>query len=156
MNVASEPNGKHLLFAKGILAGKNQTQAYIDAGYSVNGARGHASRLVAKGNIKDYLRVKKLEQVEKAQANAKHCEIEWLQCQLRLLKMALGDELVSKSFLVNKQLNSVKVYETNLSAANRAQELVGKRYGWLAKNIDSQQKTIEFNFTNSSIFRSKA
>lgn len=131
MNVASEANGKHLLFAKGILAGKNQTQAYIDAGYSVNGARGHASRLVAKGNIKDYLRVKKLEQVEKAQANAKHCEIEWLQCQLRLLNMALGDELVSKSFLVNKQLNSVKVYETNLSAANRAQELIGKRYGWL-------------------------
>ena len=38
-------------FVTAIKAGCSQTQAYIDAGYSPNGANGHAARLVATGSV---------------------------------------------------------------------------------------------------------
>ena len=43
-------NTKHELFAQGLAEGKSMTEAYRAAGYKPN--RSHASRLVAKGNIK--------------------------------------------------------------------------------------------------------
>ena len=45
-------NHKHELFAQGLAQGKTQTQAYIDAGYSANGAEVSASRLLTNANIK--------------------------------------------------------------------------------------------------------
>ena len=44
-------NVKHEKFIQGILEGKTQTQAYIDAGYSEKNARVNASRLMTKDNI---------------------------------------------------------------------------------------------------------
>ncbi len=48
---------KQLRFAQGLAAGKDQTQAYIDAGYSARGpaATAHASRLARNGMVKDYV-----------------------------------------------------------------------------------------------------
>ena len=44
-------NARHERFAQELAKGKSQTQAYIAAGYSPNGANGHAARLVANGII---------------------------------------------------------------------------------------------------------
>ena len=51
----SKLNPRHEIFIQGILEGKSQTRAYIDAGYSVKNARKHASRLVTNGDISERL-----------------------------------------------------------------------------------------------------
>lgn len=155
MKIEPELKVEHILFADGILSGKTQTQAYIDAGYSSKGARGHASRLVANGNIQCYLRQEKQQVGKVALEKVKSTEIEWLKDQKRILEMAIGDKAVVKYHKVNGEAKSIDVYETNLSAANKAQELIAKRYGWLAKNIEGQQKRTEFNITDSSIILSQ-
>lgn len=45
-------NARHEKFIKGILEGKSQTQAYIDAGYKPKNARKYASRLMTNDDIR--------------------------------------------------------------------------------------------------------
>ena len=45
-------NPRHEKFIQGILEGKTQTQAYVDAGYSPKNARQHAHQLVTNSYIK--------------------------------------------------------------------------------------------------------
>ena len=49
MGVLSNP--RHERFAQELAKGKTQEQAYIDAGYSSNGARGASSKLQTNANI---------------------------------------------------------------------------------------------------------
>lgn len=49
--MAPLPNAKHERFAQGLAKGKSQTQSYIDAGYSENGADVSASRLLGNASI---------------------------------------------------------------------------------------------------------
>ena len=44
-------NARHERFAQGLAKGKTQEQAYIDAGYSENGARVSASQLLTNPNV---------------------------------------------------------------------------------------------------------
>ncbi|KAF0183529.1 MAG: hypothetical protein FD163_2249 [Hyphomonadaceae bacterium] len=44
-------NPNHEEFCQLVAGGKSQTEAYIEAGYAVNGARGNASRLIANDSI---------------------------------------------------------------------------------------------------------
>jgi len=44
--VALLDNPRHEAFARGIFEGKSQEKAYIDAGYSPNGARGASTKLL--------------------------------------------------------------------------------------------------------------
>lgn len=44
-------NPKQEIFAQGVAIGKSQENAYIDAGYSENGARINASKLLTNHNI---------------------------------------------------------------------------------------------------------
>jgi len=63
-DMARLANQRHELFCQGLAQGKSATQAYIDAGYSKNGADVSASRLL--GNASVMLRVEELrEKVEK-------------------------------------------------------------------------------------------
>lgn len=86
-------NHKHELFAQGVAKGKTQTQAYIDAGYSENGADVSASRLLGDARVQG--RVDEL--LQKA-ANKTVLTIERL--TLDLLRIAgKGEELGEASGL---------------------------------------------------------
>ena len=51
----SKVNPRHEKFIQGILEGKSQTRAYIDAGYSAKNARHSAARLLTNDNISERL-----------------------------------------------------------------------------------------------------
>jgi phage terminase small subunit len=57
-------NSRHEKFIQGILEGKTQTQAYIDAGYSERNARQHAHQLVTNSYISE--RLEKLREERRA------------------------------------------------------------------------------------------
>lgn len=44
-------NARHERFAQELAKGKTQEQAYIDAGYAAEGARGNAARLIANDSV---------------------------------------------------------------------------------------------------------
>ncbi len=130
--ISCQLSPRHLKFANGVLEGKTQEQAYIDAGYAAKGANGHASRLVANGSIKRYLELAKKDAQAAAQETLIFDEYQWLLNQKRLLSMSMGDTTVRKYSFVMEE--SVEVKETNLAAANKAQELIARRMGWLTDN----------------------
>lgn len=143
--LASELNPKHLKFANGLLQGKTQAQAYIDAGYSIKGANGHASRLVAYGSIKEYLKLAKQDALTVAQEALVFDEYQWLANQKRLLSMSLGDEKIKKHSFVMGESVMDEVNETNLPAANKAQDLIARRMGWLTDNKKVQTEPVSFH-----------
>lgn len=49
-------NQRHELFAQNVAKGMNQTEAYIEAGYSEEGANGNAARLMANDAVKERVR----------------------------------------------------------------------------------------------------
>lgn len=79
-------NPKHAKFAQGLAQGKTQENAYIDAGYSENGARASASRLLTNANISARVRelqaeaeaktghslVKMIEELQEFEKKARH------------------------------------------------------------------------------------
>jgi len=143
--LASELKPKHLSFANGILSGKTQKQAYIDAGYATKGANAHASRLASNGSIKKYIEFAKQDVQEAAQATLAFDEHKWLLNQKRILAMAFGDSKIKKHVIVVDGNIEVEISETNLAAANKAQELVARRMGWLTDSKKVQTDTIEFH-----------
>lgn len=59
-------NARHEVFAQNLASGMSQAQAYIEAGYSKNGAEGHASRLVSNGKVS--ARIAELQAVSSVEA----------------------------------------------------------------------------------------
>lgn len=59
-------DGRQELFAQGIISGKSQTQAYIDAGYSPKGAEVGASKLLRIANVADRVRELKEQAAKRA------------------------------------------------------------------------------------------
>lgn len=143
--LASELSPKHLKFANGVLSGKTQEQAYIEAGYTAKGANGHASRLASNGSIKEYLLFAKQDAQEAAQATLTFDECQWLLNQKKILAMALGEVKVKKHSFVMDESVEAEVSETNLAAANKAQELIARRMGWLTDNKKVQTEPISFH-----------
>jgi phage terminase small subunit len=74
--MAELKNTRHELFCRGLVAGKTADQAYQDAGYKAS--RAHASRLAAKGNIRQ--RVSELHQ---SVAQAATVDRAWVLQQMR-------------------------------------------------------------------------
>ncbi len=74
--MAELKNIRHELFCRGLVAGKTADQAYQDAGYKAS--RAHASRLAAKGNIRQ--RVSELHQ---SVAQAATVDRAWVLQQMR-------------------------------------------------------------------------
>lgn len=143
--LTSELSPKHLKFANGVLSGKTQEQAYIDAGYTAKGANGHASRLASNGSIKEYLLFAKQDAQEAAQETLAFDEYQWLLNQKRILEMAFGDTKVKKYETFGDEAVEIEVRETNLPAVNKAQELIAKRMGWLTDNKKVQTEPISFH-----------
>ena len=98
-------NARHERFAQELAKGKSQTQAYIAAGYSPNGADGHAARLVGNGRIN----ARVMELKERAAA-----KVEWgIADAIRELDearmAALAAETVQSSAAVNATMSKAKL-----------------------------------------------
>lgn len=132
---------KWLLFAKGLLAGKSQQDAYADAGYSPTRADVNASILLKKEPLlREYVELCQQQAREEAQEELKFTEQDWLAAQLDVLAMATGKKAGTKSLIVDGQAVEVEVKEINLNAANTALQTVARRHGWLTDNNKTQLK----------------
>lgn len=143
--LASELSPKHLKFANGIIKGKSATQAYIDAGYAEASAVSKASRLVTNGKIQKYIELSKQEAQEVALEETTFSEIDWIKNQNLILAMSLGLEKIQKYESGLDGSEEVEVKETNLAAANKAQELIARRMSWLTDNKKVQTEPISFH-----------
>lgn len=108
-------NARHERFAQALAKGKTAEKAYEGAGYRPD--RGAASRLSAKVNIRD-----RLAEIMGRAAEKVALDKSWVLDSLRQVRdLGLATELID---------DRIKPAETfNLSAANRAVELVGKDLG---------------------------
>lgn len=59
MDEAENLNTRQLRFALGVIEGKTEEQAYVDAGYKPRGARANASRLIANDSVSAFIESKR-------------------------------------------------------------------------------------------------
>lgn len=124
-------NAKHEQFAQYVSNGDSATKSYILAGYSEKGAEQNSSRLIRNDEVLgriEYLRQTKAqihkEAVEKA-VEASGLTKEWVINQLiDNVKIAKAADPVC-----DENGNPIGEYKTNLAAANKALELLGKEIG---------------------------
>lgn len=129
----SEPlvNAKHEHFAQLVSNGESAKGAYILAGYADKGAEQNSSRLMRKDEVLsriEYLRRQKeqlhQETVKKAVEESGLTK-EWIIEQLiENVHIAKAAEPV-----LDNEGNPIGEYKTNLAAANKALELLGKEVG---------------------------
>ncbi len=108
-------NQRHELFAQALAAGKTQDQAYKDAGYEPD--RPHASRLATNGNVRA--------RVEELQARATEGVV------------------ISRQWIIERLVENVNRSKEidEISARNRALELLGKEYGMFIDKHEIDQTT---------------
>src|SRR6476646_2926086 len=106
-------NTKHELFAQGLAEGKSMTEAYRAAGYKPN--RSHASRLVAKGNIKG--RVAELQDAAAAetQITIESLIKEAADIQKRATKAGQHSALIAKAKLVGRWVERSEQKNSNVN-----------------------------------------
>lgn len=131
-------NQRHELFCQGVVAGKNQMVAYIDAGYDENEstAKVNASRLMKRPDIAE-----RIDELSQQVLEAAHP-------QFRLTKQWVIEKLITNA---NRALQEVEVrgadgepkgvfvYEGGV--ANRALELLGKELGMFIERQEIDQNT---------------
>lgn len=113
-------NQKHEHFASLVAKGVDREQAYIDAGFSENGARTSSHRLLQRDDIQSRVNEIKNKLLDKVQEKAA-VDKAWVIDQL-IENVKLG-----KCETVDEETGKVRV--PNLPAANKALELIGKELG---------------------------
>lgn len=131
-------NAKHEHFAQLVSNGESATRAYVLAGYSEKGARQSAHALLTKPDVSD--RVQELRQEKERQHK-------------RAVGAVVQEAAVDKAWVIAQLVENVKMakqavpvtdregnptgeYQQNLSAANKALELIGKE---LAMFVDRKE-----------------
>lgn len=117
-------NKKHEHFALLVAKGQKPEQSYITAGYSRNGARNAAARLLRNRGILlriDELRAIANERIVEKTGVDKAWVIQELVENVRMAKAAIP--------VKNKEGENLGEYKQDLSAANKALELIGKELG---------------------------
>ena len=124
-------NAKHEHFAQLVSNGENATRAYVLAGYSENGAKQSARRMLTNADLCAriaYLRsikeAKHAEAVTKVVADAAIDKAWVLNELIEVVKMAKQAEPVRDA-----EGNPIGEYKQNLAAANKSLELLGKELG---------------------------
>lgn len=125
-------NAKHEHFAQLVSNGESATRAYVVAGYSENGAKQSAARLLTSADVCDriaYLRSKKEEahgqQVQQVLQEAALDKAWVLKRLARIVDLGMAVEPVrDEEGNVTGELKTA-----NLPAANKALELIGKEAG---------------------------
>jgi hypothetical protein len=116
-------NARQEEFCHRVAEGESQTQAYINSGYSKVGAHGHSSRLVAVGIVAS--------RIAEIKANITRIEEE----KDRKLEQKVG---VTRAWILEELqgvVNDSKIAPVNLSARNRALELMGKELGMFSDRM---------------------
>ena len=117
-------NSKHEMFAHGVAKGVPAYQAYIDAGYSENGARPSSSKLLTNPNISariDEIKAN-IEQAVEAKVGITKA---WVIDKLR----ANHDKAMQETAVFDHEGNPTGEYRYEGNVANKALELIGKELG---------------------------
>lgn len=117
-------NRKHELFAGFYAKTGNARQAYIDAGYSPNGADASASKLLKTTKVA--ARIAEIRgNIAKVVQEKTGIDKAWVTTQLvEVVRMAKAAEPV-----LDHEGSQIGEYRQNLAAANKALELLGKEIG---------------------------
>jgi phage terminase small subunit len=132
-------NAKHEHFCQLVSNGESATQAYILAGYSENGAKQGASRLLTNVDVCsriEYLRRQKEEIHKETVAEAIQ--------QVGISKQWVIEQLVENVMIakaaepvLDNEGRPTGEYRTNLPAANKALELIGVELGMFVKKVET-------------------
>lgn len=124
-------NAKHEHFAQLVSNGETATRAYVLAGYSEGGAKQGAHRLLTDANVCDriaYLRrIKEQKHAEKVQETLEEAKVDKAWVLQRLIQNV--DTAQQAVPVLDREGKPTGEYQQNLSAANRALELLGKELG---------------------------
>lgn len=108
---------------------ENQTQAALKAGYSANkpkNASAIAAGMMKRPHIAEYYAERKAERKERLEIDQDFV----VQELIDLLKMAKGDTpVISSKMNDDGQIVKVLSYKTNLTAANKTVEMIGRHLG---------------------------
>lgn len=125
-----ELSPKQLKFANGLLAGKTGEQAYIDAGYSPNGARFSASTLQTKPNVAKYLAAARAQAKKKGENLAE-----------RLRKRLTETALAKSSEAELGEYGEDTVYLMT-PVQLKAADMLGRMDGMFEKDNAQREKTV--------------
>ena len=126
---------KQRRFAQGVANGLSQTEAYIQAGYSPNGARAAASKLLTNANVQAYLQ----ELQQKADDKAIMDIVEW---QKLLTSVARGE--VTEEQLAQKIAAPVTV-KARLNDRLKAAHMLGQARGFYSQNDNDNDDAQHFD-----------
>ena len=145
MSMAEGLKPAQVRFANRIIAGVNHIDAYLE---TVREAKKHVPQRNAAGTtankwlkheaIAAYVKKGQELALTATVKKAEYDEHVWMQTQLRIQATALGDVPTKKTIVDDGHAYTVELEETNLAQANKCQELLGKRFGWLQDNINAK------------------
>jgi len=126
----------HLSMAKSLAEGNTQKQAYIDAGGEGSEPRDCASKIISTNlYILEYVDLSKEIALEEAQSALNYTEEQWMADQLEILGLSKGTLKRKESMLVEGvNVGDVEYAKVDLAAANKAQELLGKKLAIFTEN----------------------
>lgn len=138
-----ELTAKQMRFADLILAGETQTAAYIKStGTKSKSPTTAASAWARQPKVKAYLDAVRASTHAHAMEKVHYTEEDWLNTQMEILHSSMGRKKSKKALVIAGEAVSVELEETNLTQANKAQELIAKRFGWLKDNDDKAGRTV--------------
>ncbi|WNC71446.1 hypothetical protein RGQ13_15135 [Thalassotalea psychrophila] len=150
INLATKLNPKQKLFAELCAKGKIQSEAYELAGYKCDNStqqtiNNAAKRCMRNVPVKTYYKSLLESSSAKAFEELSYTKQDWLRNQFKLLELAFGDGQVHKVASFNGEFIEAQVKETDLGAAIRIQEQLGKM---LALFVDKSEIGGAMTITN--------
>ena len=125
-------NTKHEKLAIGLADGLSQEKAYIEAGYSPNGARGSASTLIKQHPYIFERRDELLAEREMLNTITRAKAMKEIQINKeRIMRELMDNAMIAKQAVpvLDKDGNETGVYKVNISASNQALIALGKEIG---------------------------
>jgi len=125
-------SARHERFATKLADGLSQEKAYIEAGFSPNGARGSASTLIKQHPYIFERRDELLAEREMLNTIARAKAMEATQIDKeRVMKELMDNAMIAKQAVsvLDKDGNETGVYNANISASNQALIALGKEIG---------------------------
>ncbi len=131
-------------FANYVVSGMSPTDAYLkvkeDSNKEINrsSATATANKWLKHERIAAYIdKMQEIAMLTTAKA-VEYTEEDWMRNQIEILNKAMGKEKITKVVMDDGTAYEASLHEDNLTQANRSQELIAKRFGWLQDNVNSK------------------
>jgi hypothetical protein len=136
-------NAKYERFATKLADGLSQERAYVEAGFSPNGARGSASSLIKQHAFIIKRRDEILAERERLHSVSTVQAMEALQITKKDVMRELLDNAMRAKAAVPVMKNGVPtgIYNTNISASNQALIALGKEIGMFTDKVEHSKVT---------------